>query len=138
MNRTVVSAVTHRENTGTPRYLSSVRSELGDDDAFLPQSHPVRRPAVGHGVGHPDSRGRPGAPAADAQRLDTALGTDLDETQLAELRRIIDDSGAHAQVESVITELAARASTILRQADLDEPPRGALLELATAATECLN
>jgi geranylgeranyl diphosphate synthase type I len=75
------------------------------------------------------------APADAAARLDAALGTDLDGAQVAELRRIIDDSGAHRQVESVITELADRASTALREADLDERARGVLLELATAATE---
>jgi geranylgeranyl diphosphate synthase, type I len=79
-----------------------------------------------------------GAPAADAGRLDAALGSDLDEARVAELRRIIDDSGAHAQVESVITELAARATTALRAADVDEQARGVLLELAAAATDRLH
>jgi geranylgeranyl diphosphate synthase type I len=79
-----------------------------------------------------------GAPAADAGRLDAALGSDLDEARVAELRRIIDDSGAHAQVESVITELAARATIALRAADVDEQARGVLLELAAAATDRLH
>jgi len=79
-----------------------------------------------------------GAPTDQASRLDAALGSDLDETQVAELRGIIDDSGAHAQVESVITELVARATTALRAADVDERVRGVLLELAAAATDRLH
>jgi geranylgeranyl diphosphate synthase, type I len=79
-----------------------------------------------------------GAPAADARRLDAALGSPLDETSVAELRRIIDDSGAHAQVESVIAELATRATTALRAADVDAQARGVLLELAAAATDRLH
>ncbi len=78
------------------------------------------------------------APADAAARLDAALGTDLDETQVSELRRIIDDSGAHRQVESVIADLADRATTTLRGADLDERARAVLLELATAVTHRLH
>jgi geranylgeranyl diphosphate synthase type I len=78
------------------------------------------------------------APAEQASRLDAALGSDLDETRVAELRRIIDDSGARAQVESVITELAGRATTALRVADVDERARVVLLELAAAATDRLH
>jgi geranylgeranyl diphosphate synthase type I len=78
------------------------------------------------------------APAEAAARLDAALGTDLDESQVAGLRRIIDESGAHQQVESVITDLAARATTSLQTADLDERARGVLLELATAVTDRLH
>ncbi len=78
------------------------------------------------------------APAAAAARLDAALGTDLDEAQVIELRRIIDDSGATQQVEKVITELAARATTTLRSADVDDRARDVLLELATAVTERLS
>jgi geranylgeranyl diphosphate synthase type I len=79
-----------------------------------------------------------GAPAADAARLDAALGTPLDAHQVAELRRIIDDSGAHRQVEQVITELATRATEALRRADIDEQARGVLLDLADAATTRLR
>jgi geranylgeranyl diphosphate synthase type I len=79
-----------------------------------------------------------GAPAADAARLDAALGTPLDAHQVAELRRIIDDSGAHRQVEQVITELATRATDALRRADIDEQARGVLLDLADAATTRLR
>jgi geranylgeranyl diphosphate synthase type I len=78
------------------------------------------------------------APADSAARLDAALGTALDEASVEGLRRIIDDSGAHEQVESVIAELAARATTTLRDADLDQRARDVLLELATAVTERLT
>ena len=69
------------------------------------------------------------APAEAAARLDAALGRSLDAEQVAGLRRIIDESGAHAQVEDVIGQLADRATTALREADLDERARGVLLEL---------
>jgi geranylgeranyl diphosphate synthase, type I len=75
-----------------------------------------------------------GAPAADAARLDAALGSPLSADQVTALRRIIDDSGAHEQVEHVIGELAARATDALAAADLDAHARGVLLDLATAAT----
>jgi geranylgeranyl diphosphate synthase, type I len=75
-----------------------------------------------------------GAPAADAARLDEALGSPLTAEQVTGLRRIIDDSGAHAQVEQVIGELAGKATDALARADLDARARGVLLELATAAT----
>jgi geranylgeranyl diphosphate synthase type I len=75
-----------------------------------------------------------GAPRDEAARLDAALGTALDVGQVAELRRIIDGSGAHEQVEQVIGELAARATDALLAADVDERARAVLLELATAAT----
>jgi geranylgeranyl diphosphate synthase type I len=75
------------------------------------------------------------APADEAARLDAALGSDLSPAEVAELRRIIDASGAHHQVEQVIGELVARATTALRRADLDEQARGVLGQLATAATD---
>jgi geranylgeranyl diphosphate synthase type I len=75
------------------------------------------------------------APAADAARLDAALGTALSDADVAELRRIIDDSGAHAQVEQVIGELATTATGALAESGLDPRARAVLLELATAATD---
>ena len=74
------------------------------------------------------------APAEAATLLDSSLGRSLDAEQVAGLRRIIDESGAHAQVEDVIGQLADRATTALREADLDEHARGVLLDLATAVT----
>ena len=75
------------------------------------------------------------ASAEDAAVLDAGLGRPLDEARVADLRRIIDGSGAHQQVESVIAQLADRATTALREADVDEQARGVLLELATAVTD---
>src|SRR4051794_7027694 len=74
------------------------------------------------------------APQAAAARLDAALGSALTQEQVTELRRIIDDSGAHQQVEHVIGELAARATGALGRADLDPEARSVLHQLATAAT----
>ena len=52
-----------------------------------------------------------------------------------ELRRIIDASGAHAQVEQVIEELARLAVAALDAAPIDDIARGVLRELASAATQ---
>lgn len=76
-----------------------------------------------------------GASQAAAQRLDSALGTPLSDADVAELRAIIDDSGARAQVEAVIGQLADRAVEALRAADLDEHATVVLTELAAAATQ---
>ncbi|MDZ5620667.1 polyprenyl synthetase family protein [Nocardioides sp. HM23] len=79
-----------------------------------------------------------GAPAADAARLDAALGTTLGEEEVAELRGIIDRSGAHAQVEEKIDDLAQRAVTALAEArsavGLDEHACAVLEGLASSAT----
>ncbi|WP_246159374.1 polyprenyl synthetase family protein [Nocardioides antri] len=78
------------------------------------------------------------APAADAERLDAALGTALDEREVAELRGIIDRSGAHAQVETMIDDLAKQAVSALadaREAVGLDPHACAVLEgLAASAT----
>ncbi|GAA1920256.1 polyprenyl synthetase family protein [Nocardioides hwasunensis] len=75
------------------------------------------------------------APRAAAERLDRALGTPLQPAEVDELRGIIDDSGARAQVEEVIGHLADRAVESLRAADVDEHAREVLTELAAAATQ---
>ncbi|MDI6908903.1 polyprenyl synthetase family protein [Nocardioides sp.] len=75
------------------------------------------------------------APPADAALLDRSLGTALSVEQVSELRGIIAASGAHAQVESVITELATHAVTALDKADLHEDARRVLRQLASAATQ---
>jgi geranylgeranyl diphosphate synthase type I len=74
------------------------------------------------------------APAEAAGRLDAALGTDLSSAQVTELRRIISDSGAPQQVESLIADLAFRATAALSRSDLDERARSVLSELATVVT----
>jgi geranylgeranyl diphosphate synthase type I len=74
------------------------------------------------------------APAADAARLDAALGTSLSDSDVAELRRIIDSSGAHQQVEQVIGSLVETATTALAEADLEPYARDVLHQLAAATT----
>jgi len=71
----------------------------------------------------------------DAAALDRMLGTALDDAQVARARRIIDESGAHAQVEMVIKELADRALTALDGSPVDHQARVVLRELASAATQ---
>ena len=75
------------------------------------------------------------SPPAEAARLDAALGTALTPEEVAELRAIIDASGAHAQVEAVIEELAGHAVTALDRADVDDHAREVLRGLASAATQ---
>ncbi|WP_395658884.1 polyprenyl synthetase family protein [Nocardioides sp.] len=75
------------------------------------------------------------APPAEAARLDAALGTALSPDEVAELCAIIDDSGAHAQVEAVIEELATHAVTALDRAQVDDHAREVLRGLAAAATQ---
>ncbi len=75
------------------------------------------------------------APAEEAALLDRSLGTRLDAPLLAELRGIIDGSGAHAQVESVIDALVERSTAALAAAPVAEDARVVLAELAAAATD---
>lgn len=75
------------------------------------------------------------AAPAEAARLDGALGTPLSPADVAELRGIIDRSGAHGQVEEVIDALVERALRALDEAELDDHAREALRGLAAAATQ---
>lgn len=75
------------------------------------------------------------APPAEAKELDAALGTPLTAAQVEQLRRIIDDSGAHAQVEAVIEQLAGHALSALDRADVDPGAREVLRGLAHAVTQ---
>ncbi|WP_460806658.1 polyprenyl synthetase family protein [Nocardioides salsibiostraticola] len=75
----------------------------------------------------------------DAATLDAGLGTDLSPAAVDDLRRIIDASGANAQVEAVIEQLTSVAVTALDPdpsgaASLDERACGVLRQLAAAAT----
>ena len=78
------------------------------------------------------------ADAADARRLDSALGTALSEDEVAELRGIIDASGARERVEAMIEDLTTRAVAALhegqRAAGWDTDACVVLEQLATAAT----
>ncbi len=71
----------------------------------------------------------------DAARLDAALGRPLSRDEIEDLRGIIDASGAHAQVEQVIEELASLAVAALDTAPVDEHARGVLRGLAASATQ---
>ena len=75
------------------------------------------------------------APPEQAALLDRSLGTPLDEALLGRLRQVIDDSGAHGQVESVIDALVERSTAALGEAHVDEIARRVLGELAAAATD---
>ena len=75
------------------------------------------------------------ASPADAAVLDEALGRRLSLDEVEELRRIIDSSGAQAQVEQVIEELARLAVGALDVAAIDDTAREVLRELASAATQ---
>ena len=75
------------------------------------------------------------ASPADAALLDRSLGTDLSPDDVAELRRIIDASGAPAQVEAVIDELATHAVRSLDRAGIDEHATEVLRGLAASATQ---
>ena len=71
----------------------------------------------------------------EAARLDQALGRPLQPAEVEDLRGIIDRSGAHAQVEAVIAQLAERALSALDEAPIDPHAREVLRGLATAATQ---
>ena len=75
------------------------------------------------------------APEPQAKRLDAALGTTLSAEEVAELRRIIDDSGAHAEVERRIEALTASSLAALDDAPVTAEARRVLRELAAAATQ---
>ncbi len=75
------------------------------------------------------------APTDEAKRLDHALGRPLRPDEVEDLRGIIDRSGAHAQVEAVITQLAEKAVAALDEAGVDPHASGVLRGLATAATQ---
>ncbi len=75
------------------------------------------------------------APREQAHRLDAALGTPLDATDVDDLRDIIERCGARDQVEVVIGELAERAVASLASADVDAVARDVLTELAATVTQ---
>ena len=74
------------------------------------------------------------ASSTDAARLDAGLGTPLGPDEVADLRSIIDRSGAHEQVEAVIEELTVHAVAALDRAEIDDHAREVLRGLADAAT----
>ena len=75
------------------------------------------------------------ADGADAKRLDESLGRALSVEEVAGLRRIIDASGAHAEVERRIDVLTEDSLRALDGAPVTESARAVLRELAAAATQ---
>jgi geranylgeranyl diphosphate synthase type I len=72
---------------------------------------------------------------AERDHLDNSLGKPLTESEVAELRGLITTSGAHEQVEQVISSLTARALESLDRAEIRDDARVVLRELAAAATQ---
>jgi geranylgeranyl diphosphate synthase type I len=78
------------------------------------------------------------APEADARLLDQSLGTALDEHEVSGLRRVIESSGALADVEQrirALTDDSLAALDALALRPEAEPAREALRQLADAATQ---
>lgn len=78
----------------------------------------------------------PDPDGADAAALVAALGNpDLSDDDVARVREVIVDSGALDAVEQLIDDLAVRGHALLDLADLTEPGRGVLTDLAHAAVD---
>ncbi|MCD6639381.1 MAG: polyprenyl synthetase family protein [Nocardioides sp.] len=75
------------------------------------------------------------APAEQARMLDEALGSELTVTQVDDLRAVIEDSGARAEVEQMISALVETGLSALDAADVAPGARGVLTDLAAAATQ---
>ncbi|HSE09733.1 MAG TPA: polyprenyl synthetase family protein [Nocardioidaceae bacterium] len=71
----------------------------------------------------------------EASYLDQRLGRPLDAGEVDELRAIIEASGAHARVETMIEDLTGRCLTALDAAPITERARAVLRQLAAAATQ---
>ncbi|RNM15942.1 polyprenyl synthetase family protein [Nocardioides pocheonensis] len=76
-----------------------------------------------------------GLSPSDREHLDTSLGKPLTPEEVGDLRRLIDASGAHDQLEQVIVALTERALAALDAAAIREEARTALRQLAAAATQ---
>jgi geranylgeranyl diphosphate synthase type I len=76
-----------------------------------------------------------GSTEADARHLDAALGRPLTGSEVAELQRLIERSGAHAEVESRIEKLTAESLSAVDSPAVADEARPALRELAAAATQ---
>jgi geranylgeranyl diphosphate synthase type I len=73
--------------------------------------------------------------ATDADLLDRSLGTALTVDEVERLRGVIDASGAHAEVESLIAELSEIAVAALDDAGLDPHATEVLRGLAATVTQ---
>jgi geranylgeranyl diphosphate synthase type I len=76
-----------------------------------------------------------GSSAADATTLDESLGQPLTGREVAELQRIIERSGAHAEVERRIEELTGQSLSSIEAAPVTAEARQVLRDLAAAATQ---
>ncbi len=74
------------------------------------------------------------APVAEAELLDSSLGSALTAGQVDELRRVISSSGADQQVEDMIDSLTTQSLAALELAPFHEAAKGTLRDLAAAAT----
>jgi len=74
-----------------------------------------------------------GLSPADAARLETGLGTPLDDDEVTALQELLRGSGAVEQVERLIDDLTATAFAALEVAPIDGPAREELRALAEAA-----
>ncbi len=73
------------------------------------------------------------ASTAESEFIDAKLGSpDLGDADVAEIRRIIEESGALQATEVLINEFGAAAYDALEQLPLDELPKTALRKLAEA------
>ena len=73
------------------------------------------------------------ATAEESAFIDAKLGSpDLGDADIAEIRRIIEESGALQATEVLIGEFGAAAFDALEQLELDELPKTALRRLAEA------
>src|SRR3954452_21929306 len=75
------------------------------------------------------------APAAEAKRLDAALGTALSADEVAELRGFIARPGAHAEVDRRVERLTTQSLVPLDHAPVPVDARIVLRELAAAAPQ---
>lgn len=73
--------------------------------------------------------------ATSAARLDTSLGADLRNDEIAELCALIESSGARGQVEEMIARLTEQSLEALASAPIEDSARAVLGELARAATQ---
>jgi len=74
-----------------------------------------------------------GSAPADARRLDEALGRRLDDDEVRALQEVIERSGAVAEVERRIADLAAQALGALEDPAVRPEARSVLRDLADAA-----
>jgi geranylgeranyl diphosphate synthase type I len=74
-------------------------------------------------------------PDTEAKVLDSALGTALGPDQVETLCRLIEESGARQQVETVISELTHRSLAALASAEISDHARGVLEGLAGQVTQ---